>query len=126
MHIFFQDICFVAVIKYLTRKHFPHNKSAMLGHYLGVEPGQISTIKSDCQNDSGEIFNKVIDFWLKNDEEKSWGKLAEALEYCGYTLIARDMRRDKGVTESFKEGKLKYISTNWLMFCISEIPVDRN
>ena len=35
----------------------------------------------------------VLNYWLETDPEKSWSKLAEAVEDCGYGVQAEKIRQ---------------------------------
>jgi len=47
-------------------------------------------------NKRGDAEGKLIDvlnFWVETDPENSWNKLAEAVELCGYGVLAEKIRQ---------------------------------
>ena len=56
-----------------------------------MSPQVITTIislnRSGIGGNSDSILTDIINYWLNNDVNKSWNKLAEALINCGYKVI---------------------------------------
>ena len=52
----------------------------------------MKTFQTDCRN-AQNLLTKVVSFWLQNDSEKSWKKLADALERSSYKLLADSIRK---------------------------------
>ena len=52
----------------------------------------MKTFQVDSRNVQN-LLTKVVSFWLQNDSEKSWKKLADALERCSYKLLAVNIRK---------------------------------
>ena len=55
----------------------------------------------------------VLNYWLETDPKKSRTKLAEAVEDCGYGVVADKIRSVKD-----KPGKFKYIRYNYYFIMI--------
>ena len=64
----------------------------MLGKYLGIPPPVIERLTHDSGSDSERLLSEVIDHWLRNDKDQSWSKLADALQYCNYGVLAENIR----------------------------------
>ena len=54
-----------------------------LGTQLGVPQEELERIDEECHNVSRKL-NKMLDYWLKNNEEPSWEKIVKALERIGH------------------------------------------
>ena len=52
----------------------------------------MKTFQTDSRNVQN-LLTKVVSFWLQNDIEKSWKKLADALERSSYKLLADNIRK---------------------------------
>ena len=52
----------------------------------------MKTFQMDSRN-AQNLLTKVVTFWLQNDSEKSWKKLADALERSSYKLLADNIRK---------------------------------
>ena len=52
----------------------------------------MKTFQADSRN-AQNLLTKVVSFWLQNDIEKSWKRLADALERCSYKLLADNIRK---------------------------------
>ena len=66
---------------------FPEHKAGLLGEMLGIPHATIETLKHDSNN-SIEFFSDVVNYWLQNDPDKSWSKLADVLKVCDYKVMA--------------------------------------
>ena len=53
----------------------------------------MKTFQVDSRNVQN-LLTKVVSFWLQNDSEKSWKKLADAIERCSYKLLAVNIRKN--------------------------------
>ena len=54
-----------------------------LGLQLDIDYGTLQRIEKDHQGDTGRQMIAVIDFWLKNSSDCSWGILAKAVKRLG-------------------------------------------
>ena len=75
----------------LKEKEFSSADAGKLGLELDEVSSQvIETIKHDHGGIGGSwdsILTAIISHWLNNDVEKSWNKLAKALNNCDYKVI---------------------------------------
>jgi len=83
---------------------FPAHKAGSLGEYLDILHHSIETMRRDSNHDSNEFFSKVINYWLDNDRDKSWTKLADAVELCDCGNVANSIR-DKYVRSPAAEHR---------------------
>ena len=81
---------------------FPEHNARSLGELLDIPNAIIENLKHDSNSDSIRFFSDVIIYWLKNDPEKSWSKLADAIQGCNHTVLAVDIRK-KYVTSTTAE-----------------------
>ena len=44
-------------------------------------------------SDAKGMLIDVLNYWLKTDTQKSWSKLADAVEDCGHGVLAEKMRQ---------------------------------
>ena len=54
-----------------------------LGLELGVPPGKLKQIEKNHHGDTERCKLEMIDFWLHNTGNPSWGELAKALQKIG-------------------------------------------
>ena len=78
----------VGVIVQILHEDFPSNKASELGSYLGLSPARLEEFNHDNPRDSRKALQDIINYWLESDSEKSWTKLAEAIDLCGYKILA--------------------------------------
>ena len=71
---------------------FPPRKACILGAYLGVAQSKLQEIQDENCYSHEKDFRDVIDYWLNSDPNKSWAKLAEAVESSGHGDIAENIR----------------------------------
>ena len=65
-----------------------------LGVQLEIDSATLSTIESNHPRDALRCMTEVLDWWLRNAPERSWEKLAEALEAMGgYKVSVKKLRR---------------------------------
>ena len=76
----------------LFHLNFPASEANMLGTYLEIPYAKLQEFKWNNSSDAERFLLDTINYWLENDEEKSWTKLAEALEDCGYKVLAEKAR----------------------------------
>ena len=77
----------------LFRGEFPASKAKELGTYLEVPDANIQEFRENNMVNVNGMLIDVLNYWLKTDPEKSWSKLAEAVEDCGYGVLAEKMRQ---------------------------------
>ena len=77
----------------LFRGKFPARKAKELGTYLEVPDANIQDFRENNIVDVNGMLIDVLNYWLKTDPEKSWIKLAEAVEDCGYGVLAENIRQ---------------------------------
>ena len=77
----------------LFRGEFPASKAKELGTYLEVPDTSMQEFRTNNTGDSKGMLIDVLNYWLKTDPEKSWSKLAEAVEDCGYGVLAEKIRQ---------------------------------
>ena len=70
-----------------------------LGVQLEICVGVLDTIKANNRNDVDNARIKLLDYWLQNDQEASWSKLAGALREVGH----RDM--SNSILKKYVDGK---------------------
>ena len=80
------------VIRFLNKENFPADKARKLGGCLDIPQGRLSTFKTNHPNDADGELMDVINYWIDNDGEASWERLATALEECHHTVIAKKIR----------------------------------
>ena len=76
----------------LFRDKFPASDTKKLGIYLDISCAKLQELQQNNFSDSEGFLIDAINYWLKNDTEKSWSKLAEAVENCGHKLLAEEAR----------------------------------
>ena len=83
----------VNIKTFLKEEDFPADKAGELGTYLGINPGRISTLKSDNVGNADGMLSAILSEWLSNDGQ-SWEKLADVLRHLDHSLMA-DILREK-------------------------------
>ena len=81
----------------LFRDKFPANDAKKLGTYLDISSAKLQELKQNNSSDAEGFLLDTINYWLENDTEKSWSKLAEAVEDCGHKLLAEKARSMESV-----------------------------
>ena len=77
----------------LFQGEFPANEAKELGTYLEVPHANIQEFRQNNMSDAKGMLIDVLDYWLETDPKKSWSKLAEAVEDCGYGVLAKKIRQ---------------------------------
>ena len=77
----------------LFGNQFSASDAKSLGTYLDVPHAIIKEFRHDNMGNARGMLIDVLDYWLETDPEKSWSKLAEALEDCGYGNLAMEIRQ---------------------------------
>ena len=68
----------------------PSSEAGNLGVHLEIEHAIVKDLT--YQKEPKEMMAAIIGHWLEHGKEPSWGKLAEAVEYCGYKVMAEKIR----------------------------------
>ena len=74
----------------LFRDKFPASDAKKLGTYLDIPCAKLQELKQNNSNNAEGFLLDIINYWLANDTEKFWMKLAEAVEDCGHKLLAEE------------------------------------
>ncbi len=69
----------------------PFSRAQDLGVYLEIKPAIVIDLIFDKKDSQGKMA-AVVSYWLEYDKDCSWKKLAEAVEYCGYKVVAEKIR----------------------------------
>ena len=77
----------------LFRGEFPASKAKELGTYLDIPCANMQEFRQNNVGDAKGMLIDILDYWLETDPEKSWSKLAEAVEDCGYEVLAEKIRQ---------------------------------
>ena len=77
----------------LFGQEFPANVAKELGTYLDVPHAKIQEFRENNMGNAKGMLIDVLNYWLETDPEKSWSKLAEAVEDCGYGVLAEKIRQ---------------------------------
>ncbi len=77
----------------LFHGELPFSQAQNLGVYLEIKPAIVIDLISD-QKDSPGKMAAVVNYWLEHDKDCSWKKLAEAVEYCSYKVVAEKIRTE--------------------------------
>ena len=76
-------------LQFLIKEHFPAGKARQLGVFLDVPQERLDTFAVNNPNNADGVLMDVITYWIDNDGEASWDRLATALEKCGHAVIAK-------------------------------------
>ena len=72
-----------------------------LGLQLGIDYGTLQRIEKENRSDIGRQIIEVINFWLENFAECSWGTLARAIRNLGgHDLLADRILKQMGKEQS--------------------------
>jgi len=71
---------------------FSSGDAMKLGTYLDIPHSKLKEFKKNHTGDVGEMLLEVLNYWLENDSEKSWPRLADAVKYCGYKNLAEKIK----------------------------------
>ena len=80
------------VIRFLNEEDFPADKARELGVNLDVPPGRLSTFEANRPNNANGVLMDVITYWIDNNRQASWDRLATALEECDHAVIAKKIQ----------------------------------
>ena len=80
-------------LKLITTALREVSKWHQLGIQLGLSPGLLHTIESNHPRDADRCKTEVLTWWLRNAEQRSWDKIAEALDKIEYKVLAVKLER---------------------------------
>ena len=78
---------------------FPASKANELGVYLDLPQARLDEFSHNNPRDCKKVMQDVISHWLEVDKDKSWMKLAGAVEACGHVGIADTIRSKYGAPQ---------------------------
>ena len=71
-----------------------------LGINLAIDPAQVKILLKKAGEDVYRQKSEVLEYWLNNNENASWGTLAKTLKKIGHAVLGRRLE-NKGI-----EGKI--------------------
>ena len=77
----------------LFRDTFPCSEAKKLGTFLDISYSKIQDLSHNNTGNVDGFMMDILNYWLETDPEKSWSKLAEAVEDCGYRDLAEKIRQ---------------------------------
>ena len=77
----------------LFRDNFPCSEARRLGTFLDLSYSKLQDLSHNNMGNVEGLMMDVLIYWLETDPEKSWTKLAEAVEDCGYRILAEEIRQ---------------------------------
>ena len=78
----------------LFRGQFPSSEAKKLGIYLDLPHTKLQEFSHNNTGNVEGFMMDVLNYWLETDPEKSWSKLAEAVEDCGCGVLAEKIRQE--------------------------------
>ena len=76
----------------------PYSEAANLGVFLEIEQAIVRDLT--VNKDPRGMMTAVLSHWLDYGKDRSWRKLAEAVEYIDYKVIAEKIRSEYAVEVS--------------------------
>lgn len=65
-----------------------------IGSSLQLEPGLLEIIRKDNPSDCRACFREMLKEWMKQvDPLPTWSAIIKAVKDCGYSILARELRR---------------------------------
>ena len=80
-------------------EEFPSSKARELGVYLDLPPARLEEFSHNNPRDCTVMMQDIISHWLDVDKNKSWMKLAGAVEACGHAGLADTIRSKYGAPQ---------------------------
>ena len=80
-------------------REFPANEASELGMYLDIPSPRLKEFSDNNSKDCKKVMQDVINYWLENSKDKSWMKLAGAVEACGHAGLADTIRSKYGAPQ---------------------------
>ena len=77
----------------LFQGNFPCSEARRLGAFLDLSYSKLQDLSHNNMGNVDGLLMDVLNYWLETDPEKSWEKLAEAVEDCGYRVLAERIRQ---------------------------------
>ena len=77
----------------LFRDNFPYSEARRLGVFLDLSYSKLQDLSHNNTGNVEGLMMDVLNYWLETDPEKSWSKLADAVEDCGYGVLAEKIRQ---------------------------------
>ena len=87
------------VILQVLHEDFPSSKATELGVYLDLPLARLEEFSHNNARDCKMMMQDVISYWLMVDKDKSWMKLAGAVEACGHAGLAHTIRSKYGASQ---------------------------
>ena len=87
------------------RGQFPSSEAKKLGTYLDLPHTRLQDLRHNTGNVK-EFMIDVLNYWLETDPEKSWSKLAKAVEDCGYRVLAEKIRQKSSQLVEGRAGEV--------------------
>ena len=81
------------IMRLLRDKNFPCCEAKTLGTYLDLPHSKLQDLSHNNMGNVEKFMIDVLNYWLETDPEKSWSKLAMAVEDCGYGVLAEEIRQ---------------------------------
>jgi len=81
-------------------EEFPASNAENLGLYLNLPHARIQKFSHDNPRNCRKMMQDVLCYWLENDKDKSWLKLADAVQDCGYQVLAVKIRSKYGASQT--------------------------
>ena len=76
------------------RDNIPCSEARRLGTFLDLSYSKLQDLSHNNTGNVEGLMMDVLNYWLETDPEKSWSKLAEAVEDCGYGVLAEKIRQN--------------------------------
>ena len=72
-----------------VRDNFPCSEARRLGAFLDLSYSKLQKLSQQHK----ELMMDILNYLLEMDPEKSWSKLADAVEDCVYGVLAEKIRQ---------------------------------
>ena len=81
------------ITEVLNDGHYPAANCRSLGSRLGVPQDFMENVEANHRGNVQRQLNDILLYWLNNDGDASWNKLANSLERCNYRVLADSIRK---------------------------------
>ena len=111
------DLTCAAVLQLLYGE-VPYSIAHELGVFLEIKPAVVKDLTFNPKNPQ-DMMIAVINHWLEFGKDRSWSKLAEAVESCGYKVFANTItsKHAMGVLDSKSDRTCELIMTFKFLVC---------